>query len=90
MKININKLTETEKRLYKMLTEIWTDNDFIIGTLNALEDDAEREEVIELIEHNDDVLPEQITLLSLRIDLARQAALKAVGTADGSTDSDKV
>lgn len=71
MKIKIDKLTETEKHLYKLLLSIWDDNDFIIGVLNALEDDDECKEVIEFIESKEKVTASEITLLSLDISQSR-------------------
>jgi len=76
MKVNIDKLTKTEKKLYEMLLKIWPDNDFLVGTLNSLKDDAEREEVIEFIESNDDVTSEQIDLLSLDISRGRNDMIR--------------
>ena len=76
MKVNVDKLTETEKKLYEMLREIRNDNDFIIGVLNVLENDAERDEVIKFISDNGNALPAQITLLALNISLARENIIK--------------
>lgn len=71
MKIKVEKLTETEKKLYEMLLKIWDDTDFLVGALNSLVDDEEREEVIEFIESNEDVTASQITLLTLDISQSR-------------------
>ena len=76
MRVNVDKLTETEKKLYEMLQKIWDDTDFIVGTLNSLKDDAERDEVIEFIESNDDVTSEEITLLSLDISQSRDNIIR--------------
>lgn len=71
MKIKVDKLTETEKKLYEMLLKMWDDTDFLVGALNSLVDDEEREEVIEFIESNEDVTASQITLLTLDISQSR-------------------
>ena len=71
MKIKIEKLSNTEKQLLELLSEIWDDSDFIVGVLNSLKDDDERKEIIEFIENNDDVTSEQIVLLSLDISQSR-------------------
>jgi hypothetical protein len=71
MKIKIEKLSNTEKQLLELLSEIWDDSDFIVGVLNSLKDDDERKEVIEFIENNDDATSEQIVLLSLDISQSR-------------------
>jgi hypothetical protein len=71
MKIKMEKLTESEKQLVELLSEIWNNNDFIIGVLNSLENDDERKEVIEFIESNETVTTEQIDLLSLEISGSR-------------------
>lgn len=71
MKIKVEKLTETEKKLYEMLLKMWDDTDFLVGALNSLVDDEEREEVIEFIESNEDVTASQITLLTLDISQSR-------------------
>lgn len=63
--------TKTEKMLLDMLSNIWNDDDFIIGVMNDLESDSERERVIRFIEENQDVSTEEIVLLSLEIDLSR-------------------
>ena len=76
MKIKVEKLTETEKKLYEMLLKIWDDTDFLVGALNSLKDDKEREEVIEFIESNEDVTSEQIDLLSLYISQSRDNIIK--------------
>lgn len=76
MKVKVDKLTETEKKLYEMLLKIWDDTDFLVGVLNSLKDDEEREEVIEFIESNDDVTSEQITLLSLDISQSRDSIIR--------------
>ena len=71
MKIKMEKLSNTEKQLLELLSEIWDDSDFIVGVLNSLKDDDERKEVIEFIENNDDATSEQIVLLSLDISQSR-------------------
>ena len=76
MKIKVEKLTETEKKLYEMLLKIWDDTDFLVGALNSLKDDEEREEVIEFIESNEDVTASQITLLTLDINQSRSNIIK--------------
>ena len=72
MKIKMEKLSNTEKQLLELLSEIWDDSDFIVGVLNSLKDDDERKEIIEFIENNDDVTSEQIVLLSLDISQSRE------------------
>ena len=67
----MEKLSNTEKQLLELLSEIWDDSDFIVGVLNSLKDDDERKEVIEFIENNDDATSEQIVLLSLDISQSR-------------------
>ena len=71
MIIKTEKLTITERQLAEMLSVIWDNNDFIVGVLNVLKNDDERNEVIEFIESNDDVTSEQIDLLSLNISQSR-------------------
>lgn len=68
----MEKLSNTEKQLLELLSEIWDDSDFIVGVLNSLKDDDERKEIIEFIENNDDVTSEQIVLLSLDISQSRE------------------
>lgn len=63
--------TEKEKALLAMLVNIWDDDDFIVGVMNDLESESEKEKVIHFIEENHDVSPEEIVLLSLEIDLSR-------------------
>lgn len=72
MKIKIEKLTETEKHLLNLLRDVWDSNEFIIGVLNALKDDDERQEVIEFIESNENATTEEIDLLALDINQARE------------------
>lgn len=76
MKIKMEKLTETEKQLVELLSEIWNNNEFIIGVLNSLENDDERKEVIEFIESNEEVTTEQIDLLSLEINSSRTDVIR--------------
>ena len=76
MKIKVEKLTDAEKKLYEMLLKIWDDTDFLVGALNSLKDDEEREEVIEFIESNEDVTASQITLLTLDINQSRSNIIK--------------
>lgn len=76
MKIKMENLTETEKQLVELLSEIWNNNEFIIGVLNSLENDDERKEVIEFIESNEDVTTEQIDLLSLEISSSRTDVIR--------------
>lgn len=67
MKVNTDKLTDTEYRLYKMLVEIWDDVEFHVAVLNRLKSDEEREQVINFIESNKDTTSEDVELMSLHI-----------------------
>lgn len=67
MKVNADKLTDTEYRLYKMLIEIWDDVEFHVAVLNRLKSDEEREQVINFIERNKNVTSEDVELMSLHI-----------------------
>ena len=82
MIIKTEKLTITERQLAEMLSVIWDNNDFIVGVLNVLKNDDERNEVIEFIESNDDVTSEQIDLLSLNISQSRDNLIRDSFLAD--------
>ena len=70
-RIYTEKLNDTEKELMGLLLSIWDENDFIIGVLNSLKTDEERNHVIEFIKSNDDVKSEQVVLLSLYLSKTR-------------------
>lgn len=72
----MRKLTETEKELVEKLRAIWNDKEFVMGVLSHLKDDEEREEIIEFIGSNDDVVSEQITLLALDISQTRDNIIR--------------
>lgn len=63
--------TEKEKALLDILTNVWDDDDFIVGVMNDLESESERERVIRFIEESPDISTEEIVMLSLEIDQAR-------------------
>ncbi len=42
--------TETGKKLYDLLKEIWDNEDFIVGTLAEVKGDKNRQKLIDLIE----------------------------------------
>lgn len=65
-------LTQTEKRLIGMLRDIWDDKEFVLGVMNDLETDEERQAVIDYIKDNEEATTEDIVLLSLNIDLTRK------------------
>lgn len=67
MKVNADKLTDTEYMLYKMLIEIWDDVEFHVAVLNRLKSDEERKQVINFIERNKAVTSEDVELMSLHI-----------------------
>jgi hypothetical protein len=56
-----------------MLRGIWDDKEFVVGVMNDLETDEERQVVIEYINGNKEVTTEEIVLLSLNIDQNRIA-----------------
>ena len=65
-------LTQTEKRLIGILRDIWNDKEFVLGVMNDLETDEERQAVIDYIKDNKETSTEEIVLLALNIDLTRK------------------
>jgi hypothetical protein len=65
-------LTQTEKRLIGILRDIWNDKEFVLGVMNDLETDEERQAVIDYIKDNKEATTEEIVLLALNIDLTRK------------------
>ena len=44
--------TETGRKLYDMLVDIWDDNDFVIGILCTVKGDEKRQKLIKALENN--------------------------------------
>ena len=65
------KLTRTERQLVDKLLTIWNDEEFVAGILAYLEDDAERQMVLDYIAENENASTEDLVLLSLYIDQQR-------------------
>lgn len=65
------ELTKTEERLVDKLLAIWNDTEFVVGILAYLEDDEERQMMLDYIAENEKVSTEDLVLLSLFIDKQR-------------------
>lgn len=65
------KLTRTEEQLVDELLAIWNDAEFVTGILAYLEEDEERQIMLDYIDKNEDVSTEELVLLSLFIDKQR-------------------
>ena len=65
------KLTKTEKRLVDKLFAIWNDAEFVAGIIAYLEDDAERQTMLDYLAENENATTEDLVLLSLFIDRQR-------------------
>lgn len=59
--------TETGRKLYDLLTEIWNNDDFIIGILATVKGDKKRQQMIDLIEKDDITNDETLVLAALDI-----------------------
>ena len=67
------KLRESKTlELIKLLEQYSNEFDYIVGTVNDLKTDEERQTVIDYILHGEDVSYENITLLAFDINLQRQ------------------
>ena len=65
------KLTKTEEQLIDKLLAIWNDTEFVVGILAYLENDEERQMMLDYIAENEKVSTEELVLLSLSIDKQR-------------------
>lgn len=54
--------TETGKRLYDKLVEIWADGDFVYFNLGALKGDENKQKLIDYIEQHNITDPSDVTL----------------------------
>ena len=62
----LTQKTQISKNLAQMLTNLWDDDDFIIGVLGVLKSDEQKQKMIDIIEDGEDDT-DQITLLTLDI-----------------------
>ena len=62
-----NKLTATEEKLVRKLFAVWKDKEFALGVISNLTTDEERQAVIDLIDKNKNIKPEQITAVAINI-----------------------
>lgn len=62
-----NSLTATEENLVRKLFGVWKDKEFVLGIIGHLSNDEERQAVIDLIDNNKGIKPEQLTALAINI-----------------------
>lgn len=62
-----NSLTATEENLVRKLFGVWKDKEFVLGIIGHLSSDEERQAVIDLIDNNKGIKPEQLTALAINI-----------------------
>ena len=62
-----NSLTATEEKLVRKLFGVWKDKEFVLGIIGHLSSDEERQAVIDLIDNNKGIKPEQLTALAINI-----------------------
>lgn len=62
----LTQKTQISKTLAQMLTNLWDDDDFIIGVLGVLKSDEQKQKMIDILEDGEDDT-DQITLLTLDI-----------------------
>ena len=67
MKCSIDRTkfkTETGRKLFDLLKNVWDDEDFIVGTLSAVKGDEKRQKLIDFIEEENITDDEIIVLAS--------------------------
>lgn len=57
--------TDTGRKLYDLLTEIWNNDDFILGILATVKGDENRQKMINLIE-KDGIIDDETLVLAAR------------------------
>ena len=62
-----NKLTAIEETLVRKLFSVWKDKEFVLGIICNLSNDEERQMVIDAIDNNKNIRPEQLTALAINI-----------------------
>ena len=67
----MKELSELEKKLSSALYDIFPENDFVLGALISLENDKERQFLLDFIANNKEIDPSQIILLTLEMERKR-------------------
>ena len=67
----MSKLTQTEKKLVEKLRSLRNDKEYVLGVITNLEDDDERQFMLDYIDKNEDASPDDVLLLSLHIESER-------------------
>lgn len=62
-----SRLTATEEKLVRKLFAVWKDKEFALGVISNLTTDEERQAIIDLIDKNKNIKPEQITVVAINI-----------------------
>lgn len=63
--INYNNLTPAGKTIYDMLLNVWDNDDFIVGVLSYINEEADRIDFIEFLKEHPDLNDEDITVYAL-------------------------